>query len=228
MSTKQPVKKSMPKIKSSTQKFTEIIDIIDNIVLLQSGGACLIVELTASNFSLLSQAEQQGKLFSYASLLNSVTFPIQILIRNKRMDVTSYLTELEEQERKTQNQLLAKHINLYREFVHQMVKVNVVLNKQFYLVLSYSSLEDGVTGAAQTVNKGVSQIDSLYESARKSLASKADSLLPQLRKIAVSAKVLNKEELVKLFYDIYNQDIIEVTQAEADIKTPFIKTVKQG
>ncbi len=218
----------MPKIKSSTQKFTEIIDIIDNIVLLQSGGACLIVELTASNFSLLSQAEQQGKLFSYASLLNSVTFPIQILIRNKRMDVTSYLTELEEQERKTQNQLLAKHINLYREFVHQMVKVNVVLNKQFYLVLSYSSLEDGVTGAAQTVNKGVSQIDSLYESARKSLASKADSLLPQLRKIAVSAKVLNKEELVKLFYDIYNQDIIEVTQAEADIKTPFIKTVKQG
>ncbi len=228
MNAKGPVKRPLPKIKSSTQKFTEIIDIIDTIVLLQNGGACLIVELTASNFSLLSQAEQRGKLFAYASLLNSVTFPIQILIRNKRMDVSSYLTELEEQERKTQNQLLAKHITLYREFVHQMVKVNVVLNKQFYLILSYSSLEDGVTGATQAVNKGVSTIDSLYESAKKSLVSKADSLLPQLRKIAVSAKVLNKEELVKVFYDIYNQDIIEVTQAEEDIKTPFIKTVKQG
>ena len=44
-----------PAQKSSTQQFTEIEDIAEDIVLLKNGGACLVIEITASNFALLSQ-----------------------------------------------------------------------------------------------------------------------------------------------------------------------------
>ena len=82
--------KAKQKAHSSTQKFTEIVDIIDNVVILEGGKACMIIEVTGTNFALLSQKEQDSKIFSYASLLNSLSFPLQILIRNKRVDISSY------------------------------------------------------------------------------------------------------------------------------------------
>jgi len=91
------------KIHASTQKFTEIVDFVDEIVVLEGGNACLIIEITASNFALLSKREQDSRIFSYAALLNSLSFPIQIIIRNKRMDISNYLLELDEIIRTTKN-----------------------------------------------------------------------------------------------------------------------------
>lgn len=211
-------------VHATTQKFTEIVDITDNAVILEGGYACLIIEVTGSNFALLSQKEQETKIVSYASLLNSLTFPIQILIRNKRVDITSYLKELEAQERSTRNDLLATHIKLYRNFVHEMIRVNVVLSKQFYLVISYNSLEGGVGGVAPAATNGSKDFSSTAE---RALVQKAESLLPQIQKLAVSAKVLQKEELIKLFFDMYNtNDSIGATIVGQDLDTPIIK--RQG
>jgi hypothetical protein len=215
--------KQTPKIKASTQKFTEIVDIIDNVVLLSSGYACMVINVTASNFALLSKKEQDTKLYAYAALLNSLSFPIQIVIRNQRVDITSYLKTLEEQEKQTRNELLAQHIRLYREFVHQMIKVNVVLNKEFYIVITYSALEQGATGAAQSLKKDYAHVMSFAENAKKTLSSKAESLLAQLRRLSVSAHVLAKEELVKLYYHIYNQDTLEIAQVAEDFNTAMTK-----
>ena len=68
------------KINATTQKFIEIEDIVDNIVLLSGGQACMVMEVVATNFALQSIEEQQVKILSYASLLNSLSFSIQIVI----------------------------------------------------------------------------------------------------------------------------------------------------
>lgn len=216
--------KPASKIKASTQKFTEIQTISGPVIVLDGGNACLIIEVTASNFALLSKKEQDAKIYSYASLLNSLSFPIEILIRNQRVDISSYIKILEEQERQTQNQLLAEHIRQYKDFVHQMIKVNVVLNKEFYLILTYSTLEKGAAGAAGKVKKGEEQKQALLDDAKKSLLSKADSMLSQLRKLALSAKVMQEEELVKLIYNIYNYDTLEIAQVAGDLQSPMVKT----
>ena len=69
----------------STQRFIEVEDIQENIVMLRGGSACLVIEVQATNFALLSRDEQAGKIAAYAQLLNSLTFPIQILVRNKKV-----------------------------------------------------------------------------------------------------------------------------------------------
>ncbi|MDP3940724.1 MAG: hypothetical protein Q8Q49_00280 [bacterium] len=216
------------RVKASTQKFTEIIDIVDSIVLLDGGYACIVIEVTASNFALLSKKEQDTKIYAYASLLNSLSFPIQIIIRNQRVDITSYLKNLEELEKQTKNDMLATHIKLYRDFVHQMIKVNVVLSKQFYIIINYSSLEQGATGATQNAKKGETAKAAFAEGANKSLSSKADTLLSQLRRLALSAKILEKDELVKLYYNIYNQDNLQVAQAADDMGAAIVKTKASG
>jgi hypothetical protein len=211
------------KIHTSTQKFTEVVDFIDNVVIFEGGNASMIIEITASNFALLSQREQDTRIFSYASLLNALSFPVQILIRNKRMDITSYLKELDEIEKNSKATQLKTHIKLYRTFVHEMVTVNVVLNKSFYIVLPYNSLEAGVGGAAQATQKRANQVLDFANKAQRSLQTKASSVLSQLQKFAMSARILEREDLIKLFYDIYNEGAgIQVEQLEKGTNAAII------
>lgn len=215
----------------SSQKFTEIKEIIDEIVILQGSNACLIIEVQASNFALLSREEQDSKIFAYASLLNSLSFPIQIVIRNKKLDISSYLRLLDQEAQKTslphegvteeEGQKMVNYIRLYRDFVQELVKVNIVLDKKFYLVIPYSYLEQGARSAT-----GLGQKSDFLTSAKTALHGKANSLLDQLGRLNLRSKILQNEELIKVLYSIFNEDIEEVTGLEESVKTPMVKGQK--
>jgi hypothetical protein len=194
---------------ASTQKFIEILDIVDDIVILEGGNAAIIVEVKATNFALLSAEEQDAKIYAYASLLNSLSFSIQIVIRSKKLDITSYLKLLDEERTKTKNMHLAKQIGLYKDFVSELVKVNTILDKKFYIVISYSSLEKGVLGAKQSVPQANPNKSDFLVSAKTSLHSKAESLMTQLGRLNLKADILEKEQATKLFYDIFNDENID-------------------
>lgn len=198
---------------SSTQKFIEIIDIVDDVVITGGGNACLIIEVQATNFALLSAEEQDAKIYSYAALLNSLSFPIQIIIRSKRLNISSYLKLLEEEKITSKNPALSEQIGLYKDFVEQLVKVNSILDKKFYIVIPYSSLEKGLVGTKEQVGMGSSQSFFLI-GAKASLHSKAESLRSQLNRLNLKSQVLEKERLVKIFYEIFNDVNIDSQQME--------------
>jgi len=201
--------KTDKKITATTQKFTEVQDIVEEMVLFTGGNACTVLEVRATNFALLSADEQNSKIYSFGALLNSLTFPIQILSVSKRLDISQYITNLENQIKKTQNEGLSKQISLYKDFVAELVKVNSILDKKFYVVIPYSSLEKGITGASYAISSGGTDFPSV---ARAALRSKADSLLSQLSRIGLKASVLSKEELIGLYHDVYNGLSIEQEQ----------------
>lgn len=212
------MKNPAQKIKATTQKFTEIEDIVDDVVFLSSGNACLVIEVTATNFSLLSQEERDAKIYSYTMLLNSLSFPIQILIRSKKIDISSYLKLLNQESAKTQNQILANKIKLYRDFVESLVKTRSVLDKKFYIIIPYSSLEVGLIKKAGSIKGGQAQNQMHSTSAKATLKSKENSLNAQLARLNLQAKTLKKDELIKLFHSIYNSDYVEINQ-EAKMAT---------
>lgn len=189
---------------ASTQQFTEIRDIRDDIVYLAGNNACLIVRVTSVNFALLSKEEQDTKVFAYASLLNSLSFPIQILVRSKQVQISPYLTSLEEEAKKTTNKKLADNIMHYKAFVNDLVKMTTVLDKQFYIVIPYSPLEGGIknTSSIAGIKGGLSE-DTIAQT-KAALETKADSLQAQLDRLSLKAKILERDDLIRLFYDIYN------------------------
>lgn len=202
---------------SSTQKFIAVVDVVDDIVITSGGNACLVIEVQATNFALLSADEQDAKIYSYAALLNSLSFTIQIIIRSKRLNVSSYLKLLEKEKIASTNPRLAEQIGLYKEFVEQLVKINTILDKKFYIVIPYSSLEKGLTGAKEQVGASSSQSFFLV-GAKASLHSKAESLHTQLRRLNLKAETLTKERLVKVFYEIFNDINIDSQQADETTK----------
>jgi hypothetical protein len=206
---------SAQKTKATTQKFIEILDIVNDVVMLTSGNACSIIEVQATNFALFSSEEQNVRVLSYSALLNSLSFSVQIFIRSKQIDISSYLKLLDDEYKKCQNMLLKNHIKLYSSFVQELVKTNIVLDKKFYIVIPYSQLEGGI-------GIGMSR-DNLYLSAKAKLSIKADSLHSMLHRMNLQARTLDKEELVKLFYEIYNGDFDQIGQIIQNTKYPMVK-----
>lgn len=196
-------------IKGSTQEHLEIADIRDDLVLLKDGSVALVIRVSAVNFGLLSEKEQEAIIFAYAGLLNSLNFAAQIVIRSQKKDISHYVSLLESEEKKQTNSLLAEQIKKYREFILQTVKENNVLDKKFYIVIPFSSLELGVQSAAGGLLKrrqsGLPMpADAIIEKAKVALWPKRDHILRQLGRLTLRAKQLTTSELVELFYEIYS------------------------
>ena len=197
-------------IRATTQEFLEIEDVLDDIVILKNGSAALILETSAVNFGLLAEEEQDSLIYAYASLLNSLSFPLQIVILSKSMDISSYIDTIAQETEKQNEPVMKDRLNKYREFILSIVKENKVLEKKFYLIIPFSYLELGVKGAVKTADKKRSlplPKDYILSRAKTSLFPKRDHLLRQLGRIGLKAKQLNTQELVELFYNLYNPTV---------------------
>ena len=109
-------------IKGTTQDHLPIEDVIDGIVILKDGSAAMILQISSVNFDLLSEKEQSALVSAYGGILNSLNFPIQIVIKSNTKDVGSYLKNLIEAENKQVNKLLKERIKNYRKFIEDTVK----------------------------------------------------------------------------------------------------------
>jgi hypothetical protein len=189
---------------TSTQSFIEVEDIREHYVLMKGGNAAVVLEVQSTNFALLSDEERKIKLLSYASMLNSLSFPVQIVIQSKRVDVSSYIKSLENQARhitfpnitEMQKNKLASYILQYKHYIEEVTRVNTVLDKKFYLIIPYSSLEQGAAGAVKK--------EDFFEQVKASLKIKAESMLNQFQHLALKAKILDSEELLNLFHESFN------------------------
>ncbi|MFH1840534.1 MAG: hypothetical protein ABH807_00010 [Candidatus Shapirobacteria bacterium] len=197
-------------IKASTQEHLDIEDIIDDVVVLKDGGACIVLAASAINFGLLSEREQEATILTYAQLINSLSFPLQIAIRSQRKDITAYLKLVEEAEIKEGKKEIKEQIKKYRQFVAETVQKNNVLDKKFYLVIPMSALEIGLTSTlAKTLTRSKKlPFDKAYilEKAKVNLSPKKDHLLRQLNRLGLKGRQLTTAELIKLFFDIYNPE----------------------
>ncbi len=213
------------KINSTTQDFTEIVDIVDDVVLFKGKNACCILEVSSVNFFLLSADEQNARIYGYMSLINSLSFAIQILIISKRVDMGNYLAILDQKIESSQNQKIKDHLTMYRQFIDELVKNEGLLDKKIYLVVPYSYLEGSIMpGQQQTPQqtKKVPQAGPFAEQAKNALISKRSVIQTQVERMGLMARPLAHEELVKLFYEILNNDNIAVDFNSQDVKNVII------
>jgi hypothetical protein len=193
-------------IRATTQEFLEIEDVLEDMILLRDGSASILIETTAVNFGLLSEEEQDALIYANASFLNSLSFPLQIIILSKRMDISSYIELVTQEEEKQTNPIIKDRLGRYKEFIMSIVKENRVLEKKFYLVLTFSSLELGAKGAFQGGKPKKLPFPKEYitQRAKTALFPKKDHVLRQLGRIGLKGRQLTTQELVELFYNIYN------------------------
>ena len=207
---------------ATSQKHLPLADITEDIALYKDGGAAIVLESTSLNFGLLSEKEQQAVIAAYAALLNSLSFPIQIIVRSQRKDISSYLKYLDEAAQKIQNPKLAYLMKDYRQFITETVKKKNVLGKRFYLAIPFSPLELGVTKSILATIKGAGPLPFpkkyVIKKAKVILYPRRDHLIRQAGRLSIKLKQLSTTELIALFFDIYNPKKPTVKSKEEEVQ----------
>lgn len=212
--------KTTSPLKSTTQKFIEIEEIIDDIILLQDKSACTVIEVGAVNFFLLSTEEQQSLIYAYGGLLNSLSFPVEILIMSNKMDISSYLEYVKGKILTTSSDVVKSRLESYREFIKNVVKKNTVLEKRFFFVVPFSPLEMGAKGLQTSKIKK----EYLASRAKTALYPKRDHLLRLLSRLGLKSTILGKQQLTELFYNLYNPSSTGKQLAPVDSYTDTVLT----
>lgn len=196
-------------ITSTTQDHLDIETITNDLVVLKDGSAALVLEVSAINFGLLSEDEQEATIYAYGQLLNSLTFPIQIIIASKQKDISDYLELLNQQLQKTTSPLIRDQLVKYQEFVRSVVRQGNVLDKKFYISLPFSFLELGIASSLKSVSKRQKApsrpIPDIVSRATTVLSPKRDHLVRLLARIGLISRQLTTPELIQLFFDFYNR-----------------------
>jgi len=201
---------STENIKSSTQESLDIYTIKNHLIFLKDGSCSLVLKTNALNFNLLSEEEQDATIYTYAGLLNSLSFSIQIVIRSQRKNISDYIDLLDTSIQSNSSQKVKESLLSYRQFVKSLVKENRVLEKRFYIIITFSAIELGISKSSfnpfqKDPQKPPYDIDYIEEKASMALYPRRDHIIRQFAKIGLKATQLNTSELVTLFYNIYNQ-----------------------
>ncbi|KKU17786.1 MAG: hypothetical protein UX28_C0004G0035, partial [Candidatus Pacebacteria bacterium GW2011_GWA1_46_10] len=205
-------------ISSTTQVFLDIFDITNNVVVLKNGTVSIVLLISAMNFGLLAEQEQDSVIYSYAALLNSLNFPIQIVINSKTKDATAYLRLLEIQAQQTPSQAKRDLIQRYQTFVGQLIKERNVLDKKFYVVIPALPIEVGMmTPQTLLPGKQAPQITqeqkaAVIEKGIGILEPRRDHLIAQFNRIGLYARQLATQEIIEIFYNNYNPEAYEGQQ----------------
>ena len=223
-------------VKATTQDHLDIEDIKNDLVILKNGSVCAVLSTTAVNFDLLSEIEQDAIIAAFSMLLNSLTFPVQVVVRSKKLDITKYIEKVKRVEDRISDPLLKHQAESYRKFVQDFIKTNDVLDKKFYVVVpsggnaetDFGTIKpfDWVTKLLGTHTKRVRvNVAQALENAKTQLTPRIDHVTGEFNRLGVKCRTLTTQELVELYFDIYNPSSIHgqrIRTNTEDYKTAIV------
>ncbi|HEY4507385.1 MAG TPA: TraC family protein [Candidatus Paceibacterota bacterium] len=195
-----------------TQDIVPIKEVRDGIVVLKDGGYRAILITSAVNFALKSADEQQGIVMQFQSFLNSINFPVQIFVQSRRLDIRPYVATLEAREREQTNDLMKIQIREYANFIRRFTERNSIMSKSFFVVVPYLPAVTGVPG----IGRGAAGTEAeRFEEHRTQLEQRVGVVQSGLSRCGVRAAQLGTEEVIELFYRLFNPGDVEQPIATA-------------
>ncbi|MBI2628292.1 MAG: hypothetical protein HYW71_02585 [Candidatus Niyogibacteria bacterium] len=194
-----------------SQQLIPISEIRDDVVILKDGSFRMILMASSINFSLKSLEEQKAIISQYQYFLNTLDFSVQFLIHSASLDINPYLTMLKEKEKTQTNELLKIQTREYSEFIKNFIETNKIMSKTFYVAVSYTAaVVPAAGGLLESFKKLTGQKEKSSESEEKFLEHKnqlwqrIDAVTEGLARCGVRTVPLKTEELIELFYQLYN------------------------
>lgn len=207
----------MAKKGASIQKHLPIKDIQDSVVILKGGGMRAILLASSINFALKSTEEQDAIVYKYQSFLNSLDFPAQIMIASRKFNIEPYIQTLRGLEAKQDNELLKIQTTEYISFVRGLTEMTNIMTESFYIVIPYSpTIIPTKTGFFKKIlgkKKQNNDIDEAeFQKHKTQLWQRVEFVMSGLGGAGIKTAPLNTEELVELFYKLYNPSAKETPE----------------
>jgi len=199
---------------ATTQHNIPIAGMRDGIMVLNDGQYRIVMEVSATNFALKSEQEQNSLIFQYQSFLNSLHFPIEIVIQSKRLDLAPYVANIKKLAKNQDNELLRIQTIDYADFIGQLIEIANIMKKRFYVVVGYQPLNMNVGIFDKIFSKG-DKISTLkipeeeFENYAKKIRQRATNVAQGLGSMGLHCKQLSTQEMIEEFYLVYNPNVAD-------------------
>ena len=216
----------------STQKYLPFSQIRENIIVMKDDSARLVMRCSTVNFLLKNTDEQDAIIISFQRFLNSLDFPIQILVRSKKLDIDSYLNNLNDKALKQKNSLLQNQTYEYIEYLRKLIEVAQIMKKEFYIIIPFDENEnksvkdDSIMWVFNSFFQSVygwtdllkirSQIRNFWQM-KKWLVARSNSIKTWLENVWLRADILSKQELVSFLTEYYNPSLDSLVPMWKDV-----------
>lgn len=205
---------------TKAQNFVPIKNIKDGIMYMDDGRIKVCLLVSSLNLSLKSEEEQAAVIGQFSGFLNTLDFPVQIQIESRRVDMRPYLLSLEKRQEEIKDELMVNQIREYRQFIKTFSEKTNIMNKKFFVVIDFEHGDDlsgtksegilsNFTGKKE---KELGEKDT--EEWRTQLEQRISVVAGGLSGLGLQVSLLGTEELIELFYKIYNPNM-EIKSAEA-------------
>lgn len=182
--------------KVSSRRQIQIKGIKDDILMLPNEEYRVAIETSSINIELKSEEEQDVLIDSFQNFLNSLSCPVQVLIRVREVDIEKYLEQISKSKDSEKENVYRDQIDNYGDFIKDLVAGSKILSRRFYVIVPYKHTDR---------NKDFNLIKEQINLTR-------DIVLKGLEKLGMKAKPLESFELFGLFDSFYNPDQIKTQQ----------------
>ncbi len=196
-----------------TQVYLPFSEIHDDTVILKNGGLRAVLRTTSINFNLKSEQEQNALTFGYQSFLNSLEFPVQIVIKSRKLDVDKYIDSLKGKVIHQTNPLLQKQTYEYIDFISRLVEYADIMEKDFLVVVPYDPPRAQSVSFLEKIKEMLTGKESQgdlkrkheeFEALSKGLSQRVLTIQSGLENLGLKVNQLTTQELIELFYNTYN------------------------
>lgn len=174
------------KNKTSSRRQINIKGVRDGILVLPRNQFRAILQISSINFELKSEAEQDTLIDTYQNFLNSLSTPLQIIVRIREMDMDRYLADFNARLKEESEEIYRQQVENYTEFVKSLITTNKILSRHFFVVLPYSGKENE------------------FDFVKEQLTLTADIVSKGLMRLGMQSRQLDSLEVLDLFYSLYS------------------------
>lgn len=196
----------------STQRYLHISEVRDNVIVMDDGTLRSILMVSSINFALKNEDEQNAIIGAYVSFLNNLSFPLQIVVQSRELNITNYLEDLKKREKEQTNELLKVQTRDYVEYISELVSLGKIMNKRFFVIVPYNPISDSRKGFMAMIKELFSPVDTIrmkeskFIRLQKELSRRVDSVISGLTSVGLNTVELDTQGLIELLYDSYNPD----------------------
>ena len=212
-----------PTIQSqATQDFVPIKEVRNGVVILKDGTLRALLMASSINLALKGAEEQEAVIAQFQGFLNTLDFPIQFFIESRKLDIRPYIALLESRLAQETDELMKLQIREYMTFIKDFTERANIMSKNFFIVVPYDPAlvgrGNGSSGALGSLlgvsgNAGGPMSDELFEQYRSQLEQRVGLVEQGIVRTGVRVVPLGTEEVIELFYKLFNPGELEKPQA---------------
>lgn len=192
----------------ATQDFVPIERVRDGVVILKTGDIRAVLITNSLNLGLKSEDEQQAVISQFQSFLNSLDFPVQFFIESRKLNIKPYLELLQSRSALVKEDLLKIQIHEYIGFITKFTEESNIMTKHFFVTIPYFNQSTQTINSSSLINLagGGAKNNGLdsFETSRIQLDQRISTVIMGLSRFGIRAQRLGTEEIVELFYKLFN------------------------